>query len=284
MIAILKMIFKKSFFLLPMMLLCSISTMAEATDSILSYKDNALQTTKDRVSRRLHRVDREIQRSVFVPKGTWMGGFQVSYSNNKVENINFLVLKDFNMDNTSFGLSPCFGYFVKNNMAIGFRFNYNHSQMNLGNLKLNLGEDFKISLKDLFYRENSYKFSAYMRNYMPLSKGKIFAFFNEIRLTYGHSSGYNSTGALAETNLDATYSKTNILQVGFAPGLTAFVQDFMAIEVQMGVMGFGFNWQDQETSVQTEQGFTQEKGSVNSFNGKFKIDLFSISIGTTIYF
>lgn len=252
-------------------------------DSIQGQNDERLLTTKEKVHRRLHRVDREIQKSVFIPKGTWMGGFQISYSNNNVENINFLVLKDVDLDNTSFGLSPCAGYFVKNNLAIGVRFNYSHNRLNLGNLKLNLGEDLKISLKDLFYKEDSYKVSAYMRNYVALSKSKIFAFFNEVRLTYGHSSGYNSTGSEAEHNLDATYSNTNTLQVGFAPGLTYFVQDFMAVEVQMGVMGFGFNWQDQTTSHQIEQDKVTEQGKVDSFKGKFKVDLFSISIGTTIY-
>lgn len=233
-------------------------------------------TPREKVKRRLHRFDRDIQRSVFVPKGSWMGGFQVSYGNHKLDNINMLVLKDVNMSNTSFGISPCVGYFFRNNTCAGLRFNFNHNKLDLKNLDLNLGEDFNISLKDLYYIENSYKVSAFMRNYVPLSRSKVFAFFSEVRLTYGHSTGKNSSGTYQAGNLDATHATTNSLQIGFAPGLTVFVQDWMALEVQAGVVGFGFNWQNQVTN-QVEQ------GTVRSFDGKFKIDLFSISIGTTVY-
>lgn len=232
--------------------------------------------TLEKIHGRLHRFDREIQRSVFVPKGTWMGGLQISYGNHNLENINMLVLKDVNMSNTSFGFSPCVGYFFKNNTCAGLRFNYSYNRLNLDNLDLNLGEDFNISLKDLYYHEKEFKMSAFMRNYVPLSRSKIFAFFSEVQLTYGHSSGNNSSGNYDAGTLDATHATTNSLRIGFAPGLTAFVQDWMAVEVQAGVVGFGFNWQNQ-TRNQVEQ------GKVNSFSGKFKIDLFSIAIGTTIY-
>lgn len=237
-------------------------------------------TPREKVKRRLHRFDRDIQRSVFVPKGSWMGGFQVSYGNHKLDNINMLVLKDVNISNTSFGISPCVGYFFRNNTCAGLRFNFNHNKLDLKNLDLNLGEDFNISLKDLYYIENSYKVSAFMRNYVPLSRSKVFAFFSEVRLTYGHSTGNNQSGK--EGTWEGTSATTNSLHVGFAPGMTVFIQDWMALEVQAGVVGFGFNWQNQLTTKSGNDA-TPEPGSVRSFDGKFKIDLFSISIGTTIY-
>ena len=45
-------------------------------------------------SRRIQRIDREIQKTVFIPKGTWMAGGTVSYSEHNESNLNFLVLKD----------------------------------------------------------------------------------------------------------------------------------------------------------------------------------------------
>lgn len=44
-------------------------------------------------SRRIQRIDREIQKTVFIPKGTWMAGGTVSYSEHNESNLNFLVLK-----------------------------------------------------------------------------------------------------------------------------------------------------------------------------------------------
>ena len=256
----------------------------EVPTDVAEKVDTAPLTKREKIHRRLHRMDRNIQQSVFVPKGTWMIGGQISYGTNSMDNINVLVLENVKFANTSFGVSPFASYFFKDNISAGVRFNYNYNKISLDNLDLSLGQDLNISLKDLYFIENSYQVSGFLRTYMSLSKSKIFAFFNEVRVTYGHSSGKNTRGIYDPNNqgeyFRGTYANTNSLHIGFAPGLTAFVQDWMAVEVQMGVMGFGFNWQTQETK---KNNAPDSEGKVNSFNGKFKIDLFSIAIGTTFY-
>lgn len=62
-------------------------------------------------SRRIQRIDREIQKTVFIPKGTWMAGGTVSYSEHNESNLNFLVLKDIEGKGYDFSVSPYFGYF-----------------------------------------------------------------------------------------------------------------------------------------------------------------------------
>ena len=42
----------------------------------------------------MNRIDRDIQQAVFIPKGTWMVGGAVSYSEHDEGNLNFLVLKN----------------------------------------------------------------------------------------------------------------------------------------------------------------------------------------------
>ncbi|MCF0198748.1 MAG: hypothetical protein HUK02_05405 [Bacteroidaceae bacterium] len=234
-------------------------------------------TPKEKIQGRLHRVDREIMKTVFVPKGTWMAGATISYTDMDIENINLLVLKDVTADGHTYGINPCVGYFVKDNVGIGAHLNYSRTYAFLGNLDLDLGEDFNISLKDLYYLQNDFKASFFVRTYMPLTRGKIFAFYSDIRFSYGHHSGKNSTGRYELGNLDASYTCANSLNIGFAPGLTAFVQDWMAVEVQAGVMGFGFKWSDQTTNQ-------VESGHNRTMTGKFKVDLFSIAIGTAFYF
>ena len=44
--------------------------------------------------RKIQRIDREVQERVFIPKGQWMTGGSVSYSEHEEDNLNFLVLKD----------------------------------------------------------------------------------------------------------------------------------------------------------------------------------------------
>ena len=113
-------------------------------------------------SRRIQRIDREIQKTVFIPKGTWMAGGTVSYSEHNESNLNFLVLKDIEGKGYDFSVSPYFGYFFRDNISMGARFSYKRNYLDLGNFDLNLGEDFKISLKDLYYLEHKYEASCFI--------------------------------------------------------------------------------------------------------------------------
>ncbi len=223
---------------------------------------------------RVERIDREIQKRVFIPKGQWMVGGTVSYSEHDESNLNFTVLKNIEGLGYDFKVSPYVGYFFANNLAAGVRFAYNRTYLDLGNFDLNLGEDFNINLEDVYYLEHKYEVSGFFRSYMPIGDSKIFGLFNECRITYGYAQGKNSTGSGAQ--YDGTYQTTNNLEIGFAPGITAFITDFAAAEVSMGVMGFDFKWVDQKTN-QIETG----KRRVSS--GNFKINLFSINIGMTFY-
>ena len=131
-----------------------------------------------------------------------------------------------------------------------------------------------LSFKDLYYLEHKYEASGFIRTYMPIGRSKIFGLFNEARLTYGYGRGKNSTGS--GTDYDGSFQTVQNLQIGFAPGLTAFITDWSAIEVSVGVMGFNFKWIDQETN-------RVEEGSQRVSSGNFKINLFSINIGMTFY-
>ena len=174
------------------------------------------------------RIDREIQNSMFIPKGQWMFGGTVSYSEHDESNLNFLVLKDVEGVGYTFKVSPYVGYFIKDNIAVGARFTYNRTYLNMENFDLNLGEDFNINLSNLYYLQHKYEVSGLVRTYMPVGRSKIFGLFNEARLTYGYSTGKNSTGA--GTEYDGTFEKFHHLQLGIAPGLTAFVTDWASVE------------------------------------------------------
>ena len=134
--------------------------------------------------------------------------------------------------------------------------------------------DLTFDISDYKYLEHEYTASGFLRTYIPIGRSKIFGLFNEARLTYGYGTGKNSTGS--GVNYDGTYQKVQNLQIGFAPGLTAFITDWSAIEVSVGVMGFDFKWIDQKTNQ-------VEEGSSRTSSGNFKINLFSINIGMTFY-
>lgn len=242
------------------------ATNSETTANILNGK-------KKRYIRP-QRIDREIMKAVFIPKGQWMTGGTVSYSEHDEDNLNFLVLKDVQGLGYTFSVSPYVGYFFRDNMSAGVRFAYNRTYLDMENFELNLGEDFNISLKDLYWLEHKYEMSGFLRTYTPIGRSKIFGLFNEVRLTYGYSTGKNSTGS--STEYDGTFERAHSLQIGIAPGMTAFVTDWSAVEVSVGVMGYNFKWQSQTTNQ-------IETGKRRTSSGNFKINLFSINIGMTFY-
>lgn len=244
---------------------------------VKNKKENTQKKTGTKKKKRFvrpERIDREIMKTTFIPRGQWMAGGTVSYSEHDEENLNFLVLKDVEGLGYSFSVSPYVGYFFKNNCAAGVRFAYKRTYLDLENFELNLGEDFNINLSDLYWLEHKYEVSGFLRTYTPIGKSKIFGLFNEVRLTYGYSVGKNSTGS--GTEYDGTFERAHNLQIGIAPGLTAFVTDWSAVEVSVGVMGYNFKWQNQTTNQ-------VETGKRRTSSGNFKINLFSINIGMTFY-
>lgn len=238
------------------------------------YKPKKVKKEKKPRMVRPQRIDREVMKAVFIPKGTWMAGGTASYQEHDEDNLNFLVIKDVEGLGYTFSLSPYVGYFFRDNMAAGLRFTYNRTYLDMDNFELNLGEDFNISLDNLYWLEHKYEVGGFIRTYMPIGKSKIFGLFNETRLTYAYSEGKNSTGS--NTEYDGTYEQCHSLQIGFAPGLTAFVTNWSAVEVSLGVMGYNFNWTKQVTN-QIETGRRRHSG------GSFKVNLFSINIGMTFY-
>lgn len=226
-----------------------------------------------RGKRAIERIDRDVQKAVFIPKGTWMVGGSVSYSEHDESNLNFLIMKDVEGKGYNFSVSPYVGYFFRDNIAAGFRFTYKRDYLDLGNMDINLG-DITLSFDDLYYLEHKYEATGFLRTYIPIGRSKIFGLFNEARLTYGYGKGKNSTGS--GTTYDGTFQTVQNLQIGFAPGLTAFITNWSAVEVSVGVMGFDFKWIDQQSNQ-------IEEGSMRTSSGNFKINLFSINIGMTFY-
>lgn len=227
-----------------------------------------------RGKRAIERIDREVQKAVFIPKGTWMVGGSFSYSEHDEDNLNILVIKDVEGKGYDFSVSPYVGYFFRDNISAGIRFSYNRDYLDLKNFELNLGDDFNINLDNLYYLEHKFETSAFLRTYIPIGRSKIFGLFNEARITYGYGRGKNSTGSGA--TYDGTFQTVNNLSIGFAPGMAAFITNWSAVEVSVGMMGYSFNWTDQKTNQ-------VEEGSRRTSSGNFKINLFSINIGMTFY-
>lgn len=224
--------------------------------------------------RKIERVPREMMKSTFVPKGQWMVGGTINFSEWDTDNYNLTVLKNVDIEGHTFSASPYFGYFVAKNLAIGARYNYTRNYFFLGKFDLNLGDDFNISLEDIYYLGHTHTFDFFVRPYLSLSKSNTYGAFVEIRTGYAHTTSKNSTGS--GVTYDGSFTKTNTLQLNVCPGMAVFATDFLAVEASIGIMGLKYRWVDQKTN-QVETGKSRTAGA------NFKFNFLSVNLGLTFY-
>lgn len=125
------------------------------------------------------KFDREIQTGLFVPKGAWLVGTTLSYTELRSTDFKLLVLKDLNGDGYTFKISPFGGYFFADNVAAGLRLAYARSYINLDNLDLDLGDDLNFNVADQNFWDHSFMVSGFLRTYMGLGKSKVFGFLTK---------------------------------------------------------------------------------------------------------
>ena len=219
--------------------------------------------------------------SVFIPKGTFGTGLTFSYNTINLGESQgdagyslLSLLTGVNGDMYSFGIAPNVSYFILDNLAIGVRFNYDRSSLNLGNANLSLGDMLSMNVADYHYLSHNYKGSLTCRYYMPFGSSKRFAMFAEGRLTGGY--GQSVIYRMDQADKFGTYQNTWNCSIDVVPGLTAFVTNNVALEVSIGVLGLNYARTEQVTN-QVETSVMQRSGA------NFKLNLFSVGMGVSVY-
>ena len=219
-------------------------------------------------------TQKKLPPKVFVPKGQWIVGSNVSYSEHTENNYDFLVVEKLNSDGYQFKVSPMFAYALKDNMALGGRFNYSRTLVRMDETEINLDDENQFDVKNIYQLKHSYSAMAIFRNYIPLGDSKRFALFSETQLEVGGSQSKVSNGRGEE--LTGTYSTSVDMGLGVSPGLVAFINNYTAVEVSIGVLGVNLSKKRQTTNQ-------VETGEQSSTSANFKINIFSIGLGIAFY-
>ena len=74
-----------------------------------------------------------------------------------------------------------------------------------------------------------------------------------------------------------TYNQAYSIQLGVDPGLVAFLTDRLAVEMNIGVFGVNYQWENQIHNQ-------VEYGSSDSASAGFMINLLSVGVGISYYF
>ena len=110
--------------------------------------------------------------------------------------------------------------------------------------------------------------------YLSLGKSTRFGLFNEVQLQLGGGQSKLCSGS--GTSLTGTYERNFQFNVGLAPGLSVFLSNYSALEVNVGVLGFNYN----HTRSTTDQIYVANRRTQKA---NFKVNLFSITFGVMFY-
>ncbi|MDE7135820.1 MAG: hypothetical protein K2N91_04245, partial [Muribaculaceae bacterium] len=172
---------------------------------------------------------RGIEQISFIPKGQWITGVSVSYSQSNQSNYQFLIIENINGDTYSFKLSPMLMYCFKDNLAAGGRFAYTRSRTRLSSADIVLADDTEYNIDNLYSITQNFSATTAFRNYISIGNNRRFGLFNEVQIELGGGQTKICNGS--GNDLTGTYSKNFNLNIGLAPGMVMFLNNYSAIEV-----------------------------------------------------
>lgn len=220
--------------------------------------------------------------NIFVPKGQWIFGGSASYSTHRNDDYKLLVVEGITSDGYTVNVSPMIALSPKDNMAVGVRFIYGRTMLNMDNASLKFGEaDSGVNINvDYMHRiKQEYTGAIFWRQYIPIGRSNRFAIFTEIQLCFsGGQSNIVAEDGVVEgyQKYRGTYAKHFGTSIGLQPGIVAFATNNMAFEISIGVFGIGYE--------HTRQIHNQvETGNVKTSTMNFKVNLLSIGFGASFY-
>ncbi len=217
---------------------------------------------------------REVESVVFVPKGQWIAGLSVSYSQSNQNNYQFFILENLSGDTYTFKVSPSVCYMFRDDMGGGIKFAYQRSLAKLEKADIVLGADTEYAADYVYSLSHNYYATAFFRNYFSIGRSKRFGFFNEIQCQLGGGQSKFTKGV--GDDMTGAYETNFSLDVGLVPGLCLFLSNYSAIEVNVGVLGFSYT----ATKTLTDRIYVAHRKSKSA---NFKINLFSITFGVSFY-
>lgn len=255
-------------------LLIFVSLVMLSTPWVLAQDASAESADSVSVEKPLEEFSRDIESVVFVPKGQWVTGVNISYSTSTQSKYQFLIFEGISGDTYSFKISPMVMFVIAPDFGVGGRFSYARSLTKLKNADVVLDSETDYSIDHLYRLSHNYYGTLMARNYFSIGRSKRFGFFNELQLQLGGGQTKLTTG-VGET-LSGTYERNFSLDLGLAPGLCFFLNNYSALEVNVGVLGFSYT----HTKAIKDQIYVSQRKSKSA---NFRINLFSISFGVSFY-
>lgn len=215
--------------------------------------------------------------SPFVEKGTWLLGGTVRYSQHVNDNYSLLVINGINSNGFRVSANPKLMYMFRDNMGAGIRFSYDRSMLDLESADLSISE-ITMNAKDCYQIQHKYSAYAVYRAYIPyipFGNSKRVAMFAD--LLFGGSYKQGKTFNAGGEYVVGTYGQKYALELAVEPGLVAFLSERLAVELNVGIFGVSYGWNDQLRNQVIG-------GHSDSTSAGFMVNLLSLGVGLSYYF
>ena len=265
------------------LLVLSASQTAKAQGIVLGLqRDTTKLVRKPGKLIQINRVYREIDKNVFAYKGEWMCGVSASYGTLSTDDSDIaLVVENLKLGGSVISVKPYFGYFYRNNLAIGARFGYTRMAGSFNNANIDLGNfingiEFSTEGIGLDYLSNAYSFALFHRAYVPLDRRGRFGVFGELELE--GQFGRSFFGFMYNNEWNKSISDTYKVAFNFNPGVAAYVFPNVCATVSFGLGGL------QYTHIKQYDGEMNPTGGTRDFSKlRYRLNLAEINIGVTVH-
>lgn len=219
------------------------------------------------------------EKDCFIPKGSKSAGIVFSYNDYNIGNETgydalFSMIQGAKATLDTWKFSFAASYFLKDNMSVGLRLNYDRTSIGIDQADLSLS-DVGLSLGNHYHLSHEYSAALTARSYLPIAGSRRFAFFTELALEGGLGQG--KTYAINDGRKEGTYFDKYSLSLAFSPGISAFVMKNIALEFSLDLMSL-----DWTNTVQVAN--RVDYSSSNNFGIHYNIDLLSSRIALVMYF
>ena len=117
---------------------------------------------------------RGLEQVSFIPKGQWITGVSVSFSQSNQNRYQFLIIENLSGDAYTFKVSPMLMYAFKADMAAGGKFAYTRTRTRLDQADIVLDSESDYGVDNLYAISQNYSAMASFRNYFSLGKQRRF--------------------------------------------------------------------------------------------------------------
>lgn len=209
----------------------------------------------------------------FIPKGTWVIGGNLSYTQHLNDDYNFLIIENINSNGYNVAVNPMFLYMFKPNMGIGARFSYDRGLLDFENAEMSVA-DIDLAVKNYYKVSQNFAGSLVYRIYIPLGSAQRIALFAEAQM--GGSGGTAKLLDAHNENVKGTFQNVYSMRIGVNPGIVAFLADNVALEASLGIVGVSYSWTDQNHN-------RVAWADRSTFGAGYVVNPLKLAIGVSIY-